>query len=167
MKSKFKNSAGFTLIELLVVISIVGILSAVVMASVNQARKNAKITKATAQVREIRKAIVMLEGDSGEWPGHKTIDDIENGASGNEMWDLNIPEAGIVSTDGNFGNWSGPYLSMTLVDPWGNNYFFDTDYDIDPDGGQRWATVVGSFGPNGIGQNVYDDDNIVDVLVAE
>lgn len=164
---KNKKVTGFTLIELLVSIAIISLLATIIMVAMNDSRNSAKIVKATAQVREIRKAVVMLEGDSGEWPGHKTLDDIEFGASGNEMWDLHVPEAGLVATDGNFDNWTGPYLSMTLVDPWGNNYFFDTDYDIDPTAGQRWAAVVGSFGPNGDGQNVYDSDNIVDVLVAE
>jgi hypothetical protein len=53
------------------------------------------------------------------------------------------------------------------LDPWGHPYFFDTDYDIDPSGGVTNAAVIGSFGPNGVGQNVYDSDNIYIKLVQE
>src|SRR3989304_4558132 len=93
---------GFTLIELLVVIAIIGILAAVVLASLASARQSARLGTARAEVNQIRKAVVLLEGDSNEWPGHKTIDDVESGASGNELWDLNATVAGLVVTDGNF-----------------------------------------------------------------
>jgi general secretion pathway protein G len=158
---------GFTLIELLVVIAIIGILASVVLASMHSARENAKKVKARAMTKEIRKAMALLEGDSGEWPGHKSIEDIESGASGNEIWDLNAAEAGLVATDGAFKNWSGPYIDHIPEDPWGNNYFFDTDYDLDPGAGEIWGVVIGSFGPNGVGQNVYDSDNIYESVVSE
>lgn len=162
-----KREAGFTLIELLVVIAIIGILASTVLVSVNSARENARKAKARVMAKEIRKAIALLEGDSGEWPGHKSIEDIESGASGNEIWDLNAPVAGLVTTDGAFGSWAGPYISVIPPDSWGNNYFFDTDYDIDPGSGTQWAVVVGSFGPNGVGQNVYDSDNIFETIISE
>ena len=51
---------GFTLIELLVVIAIIGILSSVVLASLNSARAKGKDTRIMSDVREIRS---VLEGD--------------------------------------------------------------------------------------------------------
>ena len=165
-KNKIRR-AGFTLIELLVVIAIIGVLSSIVLASLNTARAKARIAKAQGEVDQIMKAITLLENDTNQWPGHKTIQDIQTGVSGNEMWNLSVPEAGLVATDGNFPNWGGPYLPVVAVDPWGNNYFFDTDYDIDDTAGTRWAAIVGSFGPNGDGQNVYDADNIYKVLATE
>src|SRR3989344_4532567 len=164
---KSSSHAGFTLIELLVVIAIIGILASVILASLNNARQNTRLVKARAEVSQIRKAIALLETDTSQWPGHKTIDDVQSGASGNEIWDLTAPEAGLLATDGSFPNWNGPYIQAIPLDTWGNPYFFDTDYDIDSTAGERWAAVVGSFGPNGVGQNVYDDDNIYDVLKAE
>lgn len=158
---------GFTLIELLVVIAIIGVLSSVVLASLNSARQKARIAHAEAQVGQLRRAIFLLENDTTEWPGHKSIADIETGMSGNEIWDLTVDTAGLVATDGAYQNWDGPYISTINLDPWGNPYFFDTDYDIDPTVGERWAAVVGSFGPNGDGQNVYDSDNIIEVLYSE
>lgn len=49
--------AGFTLIELLVVIAILGVLVATFAASTSSARETARITKATAECRELGNAI--------------------------------------------------------------------------------------------------------------
>ncbi|PIS04616.1 MAG: hypothetical protein COT81_05470 [Candidatus Buchananbacteria bacterium CG10_big_fil_rev_8_21_14_0_10_42_9] len=164
MHQSLKQKGGFSLVELLVVIAIIGLLATIAIVATNIARRKAMVTRAQAEVRQIVTAIALLENDSGEWPGHKTIEDVESGGSGNEIWDLNVDLAGIAGTDGNFSGWDGPYMNSVPLDPWGNNYFFDTDYDIDPGAGQKWAAVVGSFGPNGVGQNVYDSDNIFLVL---
>jgi len=51
-------------------------------------------------------------------------------------------------------------LEVLPLDPWGKDYFFDTDYNID----SEWVVVIGSFGQNGVGQNVYDSDDVVEVL---
>ncbi len=158
---------GFTLIEILIAVSIIAVLASIIIAAANGARESAKIAKAKAMARQIRTAISMLEGDTGQWPGHKTIEEVEGGAGGNEIWDLNAPLAGLTATDGNFPNWNGPYISSIPLDPWGNNYFFDTDYDVDPGSGTTWAAAVGSFGPNGQGRNVYDSDNIFLILKSE
>lgn len=65
--------------------------------------------------------------------------------------------AGLIDTDGAYLNWKGPYMGVIPKDPWGNNYFFDTDYDI---GGGVMRVVLGSYGPNGVGNNLYDADDI-------
>ena len=168
-KPKNQNllSQGFTLIELLVVIAIIGILATIVYVAAAQARQNAKIAKAQAEVRELRKAISLLEGDCNEWPGHQPVDVVQSGAGGNEVWDLSQPVAELSQTDGTCVNWRGPYMDVIPKDPWSNDYFFDTDYDIDPSPGQRWAAVVGSFGPNSVGQNLYDSDDIIEIVTSQ
>jgi len=50
----FKNKKGFTLIELLVVIAIIGILSSVVLASLNTARGRGNLAKMKAQLAGAR-----------------------------------------------------------------------------------------------------------------
>jgi len=59
---------GFTLIELLVVIAIIGILSSVVLASLNTARGKARDARRKADLSEIRKALEMYYDSYGGYP---------------------------------------------------------------------------------------------------
>lgn len=59
---------GFTLIELLAVVAIIGILSSVVISSVNQARSRARDTKRISDVRQIQNALEVYFANNGYYP---------------------------------------------------------------------------------------------------
>jgi prepilin-type N-terminal cleavage/methylation domain-containing protein len=64
--NKVKKVRGFTLIELLVVIAIIGILSSVVLASVNIARAKGADTAAKSNITNIRaQAELVYDNNSG------------------------------------------------------------------------------------------------------
>lgn len=62
------NNSGFTLIELLVVIAIIGILSSVVLASLNTARAKSRDAKRLSDMRQIQIALEMYYNSNGVYP---------------------------------------------------------------------------------------------------
>lgn len=60
--------AGFTLIELLVVIAIIGILSSVVLASLNSARKKGRDARRVADVKQLQLALELYYDAHGSYP---------------------------------------------------------------------------------------------------
>jgi len=67
MNSRF--SRGFTLIELLVVIAIIGILSSVVLASLNSARKKGRDARRISDVKQLQLALELYyDNNSSEYP---------------------------------------------------------------------------------------------------
>ena len=157
------SHSGFTLMELLVVIAIIGILAATILANLQSAREKAKEAKVKTELHNLEIAIQSLGIDTGFWPGAQTVGEVACGGLDNESEDLNTAAAGLTQTDPSFPGWSGPYFSSVPVDPWGHDYFFDTDYQLD-DG--TTAVVVGSYGPNGVGTNLYDADDVIRIIVG-
>ena len=65
----FKNSKkGFTLIELLVVIAIIGILSSVVLASLNSARKKSRDARRVADIGQMKMALELVFDTAKAYP---------------------------------------------------------------------------------------------------
>jgi|SRR3989344_2452030 len=63
------RNKGFTLIELLVVIAIIGILSSVVLASLNTARTKARDSRRISDIKSLQLALELYADDnSGDYP---------------------------------------------------------------------------------------------------
>lgn len=122
---------GFTLIELLVVIAILGILVATFAVSTASARQNARITKATAESRELGNAIRLF--------CMTMLDTAESDDGGDPLSDLGLNEGTKPATDqltriltqpseknGNTVYFNANERSIrrnVLCDPWGNPYY--------------------------------------------
>ena len=149
---------------MLVVIFILGVLSTIMVVSLRNAREKAMIAKVSVELNQIFNALLIMEDDTKQWPGHKVPYRVEL-ATGNEICDdgcaysLSDCRAGLLCDDPGtpYQRWDGPYLKGAPSDPWGNEYFFDTDYNID---GDMYA-VIGSYGPDGTGNNEYNSDDIL------
>ena len=63
-----KNKKGFTLIELLIVIAIIGVLSSVVLSSMNSARAKGRDAKRKAEMVSIQTALEMYRTDNNTYP---------------------------------------------------------------------------------------------------
>lgn len=59
---------GFTLIELLVVIAIIGILSSIVLASLNTARQKSRDARRVADIRQLQLAAQLYYDANGSYP---------------------------------------------------------------------------------------------------
>ena len=64
----FRASRGFTLIELLVVIAIIGLLSSVILASLNTARAKARDSRRLADMKQIATALEVYYDANGSYP---------------------------------------------------------------------------------------------------
>lgn len=67
LKYKTKNK-GFTLIELLVVIAVIGILSTIVLASLNAARAKARDARRLSDMHQMQLALDMYNSTFGQYP---------------------------------------------------------------------------------------------------
>lgn len=65
---KLKRTSGFTLIELLVVIAIIGILSSVVLASLNGARESSRDARRQTDLSQLRTALALYRDQQGNYP---------------------------------------------------------------------------------------------------
>ena len=63
-----RTNRGFTLIELLVVIAIIGILSSVVLSSLNSARGKARDAKRKSELKQLQTALELYYSDNSAYP---------------------------------------------------------------------------------------------------
>ncbi|MBL7045344.1 MAG: type II secretion system protein [Parcubacteria group bacterium] len=87
---------GFTLIELLVVIAIIGILSSVVMASLNSARQKSRDAKRISDLRQIQTSLQLYYEDNQGYPSALTV---ANLVTPRYIPDIPVPPLGAGDTE--------------------------------------------------------------------
>ncbi len=97
---------GFTLIELLVVIAIIGILSSVVLASLNSARKKSRDARRIADLKQIQLALEMYYSDNNTYP---------QPSQGWSVWSGHCPTYG--NNDNYIVGLAPNYISVLPLDP--------------------------------------------------
>ena len=107
-KNNQKTLTGFTLIELLVVIAIIGLLSSIVMVSLNTARGKARDAKRKADIRQVRLALEMYYDTNGRYPQAGSC------AYGSNCYVYSTAGAGWLPA------LSGTYMSALPLDPTNN-----------------------------------------------
>ena len=113
MNNRRKSQRGITLIEMLVVVVIIGLFVGLVGINMFKQADKAKVTAARANISTFMQALGLYKLDTGVYPS------TEQGLQALRVKPEDMPQ------------WAGPYLKADIpLDPWGNPYFFDTDYDL-------------------------------------
>lgn len=172
MKNKvlIKNGIrGFTLIEILVVISIIGLLSTIVLTSLNSSRTKALTTKAKMDMNQIVKAMTIAQGESGKYLKDITGSGCSSCSGGRTAgFDYrNIP-----NTDQFYIAWvtsltkiesatNGLMVGVSNItrDPWGSPYSMDEN---EGEGNGCGYDTLRSYGPDGI---MSTSDDIVSATI--
>jgi general secretion pathway protein G len=164
---------GFTLIELIVAIAIIAILASVVAPKAYKAIERAKITRLTADMRNVKSAALGYYSDVGLWPpdvcpqedpGFIDPDNYANRCCGQNYGPPYMPANYATIID---NNWDGPYLEkFPFPTPWGGSY----DWEFWPGGG--WTLPAGVYvsvrpkyisSPQGTGCNYPNPQSATDV----
>lgn len=168
---KLPTKPAFTLIEAMIVISMVGFLVVIVMASLSLPRQKAQTSRVRSDLIQTVKAVSLLRADTGKWPNGCEPETISS-----PVINLNYAQAGLLRrpevgdqgygckwTTEDVANWRGPYIDR-LTDVWEHAYFFDPDYmpyqNCEVTTEQPSIPAIVSFGPNGVGPDVYDCDDL-------
>jgi type IV pilus assembly protein PilA len=98
-----KNNKGFTLIELLVVIAIIGILSSIVIASLNSARSRGKDAAIRSQMAQLRtQAEIFFDANGGSFgTASSTSDNCSTFSAAGSVFATTSIQAQLVQIAGN------------------------------------------------------------------
>ena len=139
------KNRGFTLIEILVVISIIGVLSSVILTSVNKARLSAQNTAINTQVKQYINVLKIIYLEDGQFPISEGHSAVSLGAPGSNS------DAQLYSiSDENLDNKLKQYIpSFPKASPLGAGYGSS-------DG--KTASITWAVYQNGIGPSIIEND---------
>lgn len=132
MESSYKKLLrGFTLIELLVVISIIGLLSAIVLSDLSDARDRAAIARIMQEFNTMEKAFTLYVDDQefSAWPTEAYLTDTFGLAAD--------PSISSLIANTSFSD----FMPNTPIPPKGTSYAYDNDNDTHTCGGDIGAGV--------------------------
>lgn len=112
-----RTKKGFTLIELLVVIAIIGVLSSLVLASLNSARLKGRDTRRISDIDQIQKALELYYHDHNDYPHRSSAASWSSGSGlPNTNWN-------------NLGIDLAPYIQLPLPPNNGSTdiYYYDAN----------------------------------------
>lgn len=158
---KLREQKGFTLIEVIVVAGIIAVLAGILVPLIFKEIDESKITRASADVRSISSAMIVLRKDTGQWPVSATCssDQTMHRSEGSlptipASWDASVASRfdQIFSSDA-FNcwpnTWKGPYMAHATPDPWGNSYMMNSK-DFPSTTNPPAPIWIISGGPNGV-----------------
>lgn len=133
--NKVLGTRGFTLIELLVVISIIGLLSSIVLTSVNSARNKAKVARAAMDLKQLVLVLNFYLDANGAYPCF------------DHNWNDTKEKA-----------WSAPYIPVWPTPPWGNTYHWEHGMFVSTDWRSISINAPGSANADAL-DRLIDDGN--------
>ncbi|MDX1491389.1 MAG: type II secretion system major pseudopilin GspG [Pseudohongiellaceae bacterium] len=102
-----QSEGGFTIIELLIVMAILGMLAVMVAPNLFSKADGARRDAALSQISAVSSVLSQHRLDVGRYP-----DDLE----------------GLIENTTGRASWDGPYIQNSVPkDPWGNEYFYESD----------------------------------------
>lgn len=146
---EFKCTRGFTLIELLVVIAIIGMLSSVVLASLNSARGKARDARRILDLKSMQVALELFYSSYNRYP---------SATDGNCTHLTSFLSGGCLQTLVTNG-----FIPSLPDDPNGNTQYYYDNWCRVPSGvnNQKFRMWTnGEFNNNGLSQNWWFDTTI-------